>query len=76
MRYIALAISGMAIQSCASRSSQSESSEPLNSSSLYDPPSITLIEGKAYQFEEGELVGTGQKFHSHFYYLRALIIGK
>jgi hypothetical protein len=44
--------------------------------SLYDPPTVTLIEGAEYQFKEGIFVGSGQKFHSDYSYRRAIIIGK
>ena len=48
----------------------------LNESALYDPPTVTLIEGQFYQFKEGILPGRGQKFHSDYSYRRAIIIGK
>jgi len=48
----------------------------LNESALYDPPTVTLIDGKVYQFKEGKLPGRGQKFHSDYSYRRAIIIGK
>jgi len=47
-----------------------------NSSALYDPPFVTLTEGKEYQFKQGTLTGRGQRFYSQFYYKRALTIGK
>ena len=47
----------------------------LNESSLYDPPTITLIKGYDYPFQEGNLMGRGQKFHSDYSYRRAIIIG-
>jgi hypothetical protein len=37
---------------------------------------VTLIKGKDYKFEEGVITGNGQKFHSHYRYLRAISIGK
>jgi hypothetical protein len=47
-----------------------------NASSLYDPPTVSLIEGKAYEFKEGILVGRkDHKFHSDYSYRRAIIIG-
>tara|TARA_B100001093_G_scaffold229047_1_gene219648 strand:- start:506 stop:742 length:237 start_codon:yes stop_codon:yes gene_type:complete len=48
----------------------------LNRSALYDPPTVTLIEGFEYQFKEGIFVGSGQKFHSDYSYRRAIIIAK
>ena len=48
-----------------------------NASALYDPPTITLIEGKTYEFCEGSLVGRkDHKFHSDYSYRRAVIIGE
>ena len=48
-----------------------------NASALYDPPTITLIEGQTYQFKEGVLVGRkNHKFHSDYSYRRAVIIGE
>ena len=47
-----------------------------NASALYDPPTVTLIEGQSYQFKEGVLVGRkDHKFHSDYSYRRAVIIG-
>jgi hypothetical protein len=47
----------------------------VNRSALYDPPTITLIDGKNYEFAEGVLTGANQKFHSDYSYQRAVIIG-
>jgi hypothetical protein len=47
----------------------------LNESAIYDPPTITLIQGYDYPFKEGNLMGRGQKFHSDYSYRRAIIIG-
>ena len=47
----------------------------LNESAIYDPPTITLIQGYDYPFKEGNLMGREQKFHSDFSYRRAIIIG-
>jgi hypothetical protein len=48
-----------------------------NASALYDPPTVTLIEGQTYQFKEGVLVGRkDHKFHSDYSYRRAVIIGE
>ena len=47
----------------------------LNESAIYDPPTVTLIEGYDYPFKEGNLMGRGQKFHSDYSYRRAIIVG-
>jgi hypothetical protein len=48
----------------------------VNDSALYDPPTVTLIEGKQYEFVEGVLTGRKKhKFHSDYSYLRAITIG-
>lgn len=49
--------------------------DTLENSALYDPPTVTLVQGKVYQFNEGTLAGRGQKFHSDWSYRRAVIIG-
>ena len=59
------------LQSCALKDSQ----RGLNESAMYDPPTVTLIEGFNYPFVEGTLMGRGQKFHSDYSYRRAVIIG-
>ena len=59
------------LQSCVWNDSQND----LNESALYDPPTVTLIEGFKYPFVEGTLMGRGQKFHSDYSYRRAVIIG-
>jgi len=62
------------LQSCGLSGSQNDSTA--NSSALYDPPTITLIEGETYQFSEGVVVGRDDhKFHSDYSYRRAIIIG-
>lgn len=48
----------------------------LNESALFDPPTVTLIDGQDYEFKEGHLEGRDQKFHSDYSYRRAIIIGK
>ena len=48
-----------------------------NESALYDPPTITLKEGKVYSFKEGTLVGReNHTFHSAYSYRRAVIISE
>jgi outer membrane biogenesis lipoprotein LolB len=76
MRYIVLVIAPALLTSCVSKSSQRESETQQNTSALYDPPTLTLIKGKAYQFKEGVIKGRGQKFHSHYSYVMALLTGK
>lgn len=49
--------------------------DAIGNSALYDPPTVTLVQGKVYQFKEGTLAGRGQKFHSDYSYRRAVIIG-
>lgn len=71
-----LGLLGLLLTSCASKSSLEENKEVLNTSALYDPPSVTLMKGREYQFVEGRITGSGQKFHSHYSYLRALTIGQ
>jgi hypothetical protein len=67
-------LTALLLPSCVSRGYQDASA--LNRSALYDPPTVTLIEGAEYQFKEGIFVGSGQKFHSDYSYRRAIIIGK
>ena len=62
------------LASCGSSASRSASSA--NRSALYDPPTIHLVEGELYRFQEGELIGKGQRFHSDYSYRRAVIIGE
>jgi outer membrane biogenesis lipoprotein LolB len=76
MRYIASVIAALLLTSCASKSSLKESETQQNNSALYDPPTLTLIKGKSYQFKEGVVEGRGQKFHSHYSYVMALLTGK
>jgi len=62
------------LPSCVSNAWRNDSS--LNESALLDPPTVTLVDGVTYQFNEGQLKGRGQKFHSDYSYRRAIIIGK
>ncbi len=75
MKCIALLCLVLLLPSCESRRLQNANNERVNRSALYDPPTVTLIPGKTYQFEEGVLTGDNQRFHSEYSYLRALIIG-
>lgn len=72
MRLMSLLLMAVLLPSCA----LNDSLQDLNESALYDPPTVTLIEGQFYQFQEGILPGRGQKFHSDYSYQRAIIIGK
>lgn len=76
MRFIVSVITLLLLTSCVSKSSLEESETQKNNSALYDPPTLTLIKGKSYQFKEGVLEGRGQKFHSHYSYVMALLTGK
>jgi len=71
MKLIALLPMVALLQSCGLKGSRSA----LNESAMYDPPTVTLIEGFKYPFVEGTLMGRGQKFHSDYSYRRAIIIG-
>jgi len=74
MKLMSLPVLVVLLQSCASRDWANDSAA--NESALYDPPTVTLIEGKQYEFSEGTLIGReGHKFHSHYSYLRAITIG-
>ena len=71
MKLIALLPMVALLQSCGLKGSR----RALNESAMYDPPTVTLIEGFNYPFVEGTLMGRGQKFHSDHSYRRAIIIG-
>ena len=74
MKLMSWLVLALLLQSCGSRDWANDSN--VNASALYDPPTITLIEGKEYQFVEGVLKGRKQhKFHSNYSYLRAVTIG-
>lgn len=75
MKLIVLALSVMLLPSCGLKDWQKDVNEELNRSALYDPITVTLIPGLNYSFVEGNLKGTGQKYHSDYSYRRALIIG-
>lgn len=76
MKFATLALLAILLQSCYSKPLPGEKLEQLNNSALYDPPTVTLIKGQSYHFEEGIVGGVGQKFHSDYSYLRALTIGQ
>jgi len=73
MKLIALLLTVVLLPSCALNDLVGDSA--LNESAIYDPPTVTLIQGYDYPFKEGNLMGRGQKFHSDFSYRRAIIIG-
>ena len=73
MKLITLLPMVLLLPSCGLRDLQSDSN--LNESALYDPPTVTLIKGVRYQFNEGQVEGRGQKFHSDYSYRRVIIIG-
>lgn len=68
-----LLLTAVLLPSCGSNGWRKDSA--LNESALLDPPTVTLIEGVRYNFNEGQLEGRGQKFHSDYSYRRAIIIG-
>ena len=72
MKLIALPLMAVLLPSCGWRGSQNA----LNESAMYDPPTVTLIEGFKYPFVEGTLMGRkDHKWHSDYSYRRAVIIG-
>lgn len=73
MRLIASLTTALLLQSCACFDWARDSNA--NESALYDPPTVHLIEGEWYFFEEGVVIGRGQKMHSHYSYRQAAIIG-
>lgn len=74
MKLTALPLMVALLQSCGLNGLRNDSAA--NSSAMYDPPTITLVEGETYQFCEGSLVGReNHKFHSDYSYRRAVIIG-
>jgi hypothetical protein len=66
MKFYIYPLTLILLTGCASSNFSSEETKTLNSSALYDPPSVTLLEGQEYQFAEGKLVGRGQKFYSQY----------
>lgn len=69
-------LTAVLLVSCSSNVWHEEFAESVNDSALYDPPTITLVEGVPYDFVEGTLIGRkNHKFHSDYSYQRAIIIG-
>ena len=74
MKLTSLPVLALLLQSCGLKDWANDS--VVNDSAIYDPPTITLIEGKQYNFVEGVLTGRKKhKFHSDYSYLRAITIG-
>ena len=74
MKLMSLPVMALLLQSCGLKDWARDS--VVNDSALYDPPTITLIEGQQYNFVEGVLTGRKKhKFHSDYSYLRAITIG-
>ena len=74
MKLMSLPVMVILLQSCALKDWANDSA--VNDSALYDPPTVTLIEGTQYHFVEGVLTGRKEhKFHSDYSYRRAIIIG-
>lgn len=73
MKWIALPLMALLTQNCGLNVSQSAASA--NRSALYDPPTVTMIDGTVYRFQEGYVTGAGQRWHSDYSYRRAIIIG-
>ncbi len=66
----------LSLTCCGSRSLNAKQADIINSSSLYDPFSVTTLENEKYQFKEGALKGSGRKWYSQFAFTRALTVGK
>lgn len=76
MKSSLLLLPALLLTSCASKLSPvALNARKINDSALYDPPTVHLIDGEVYTFNEGMLKGNGQMFHSHYSYMRAVIIG-
>lgn len=76
MKFLVLLAVAIPMISCGSKFYQKESKEQINYSALYAPPTVTLIPNKEYQFKEGILTPKKElKYHSHYSYLRAIVIG-
>ena len=76
MKRLALLTLALPLTCCGLKSSPPVlNAHVINESALYDPPTVHLIDGETYTFKEGMLKGDGQAFHSHYAYMRAVIIG-
>ena len=74
MRLMSLPVVALLLQSCALKDWANDS--VVNDSALYDPPTVTLIEGKQYEFVEGVLQGRNDHKHSRQGDSGAYTIGK
>lgn len=70
MRFLIAVLTLVSLISCGSRNLDEEKAALLNNSALYDPSSVTLIDGQVYKFKEGRLKGRGQKFYSQAAFTR------
>ena len=78
MKYKPLWICTLLLVICALASCQtvpSASVTALNRSALHDPWIVSLNKGETYHFQEGDLVGSGQFFHSDYAYQTAFLLG-
>lgn len=73
MKLIASLLTVLLLQSCGCFDWGRDSNT--NESALYDPPTVHLIDGMRYHFQEGTVEGRGQKMHSHYSYQHAVILG-
>lgn len=48
----------------------------LNYSGLHSPVQIHLLKGRQYQFQEGNLTGNGEAYHSDWAYRMAVLTGQ
>lgn len=74
MKLILLLLMVTLLPSCGFFASHKDSAASANSSALYDPPTVHLIQNKVYEFQEGTLAGRGQKFHSDYSYRQTIIL--
>jgi hypothetical protein len=74
MKYTIALMMVVLLPNCGSSVLKLGDKESYEQSSLYDPPTIHLKLGQIYQFEEGQLEGRGQKFHSDASYRDAVIL--
>lgn len=75
MKWTSSLLMAALLPSCGLNGSTSASNVSANRSALYDPPTLTMIDGTLYQFQEGYLTGSGQKWHSDYSFRRAVIYG-
>lgn len=73
MKFLSFLLTLLLLTSCAFNNLSKDDQRILNSSALYDPPSVTLLDGVEYQFLEGKVTGRGQKFFSQYEKTRRLV---